>query len=315
MEKAMPEEPGDGARSGPGRGSRAVRPAPDHLRSHVISYTGYEGQATTRLHVPSASVSLCLAWEEPILLTPFRARPAQGGDWLSVVVGSRTRAALSETRRQGMGIVVDLTPLGAFALLRTPLRHLAQEMTATDEVIGAGWSERVTERLATATDWATRWEVLDRAIEDRCLTAPRPSPVVLEAWSLLRASRGRTRVEELARATGCGRRRLEVLFGEQIGLPPKSVARILRFQHALAHGPAHGMTWAETAARCGYHDQAHLSRDFRDLTGLTPTGSHTLLTGSPVMERTPVDGRISALSVAPSGPAAPWVAPTGPVRT
>jgi AraC-like DNA-binding protein len=44
------------------------------------------------------------------------------------------------------------------------------------------------------------------------------------------------------------------------------LARIVRFQRALAaRGP-----WAEVAQGCGYYDQAHLIRDFREFSGLSP---------------------------------------------
>ncbi len=55
-------------------------------------------------------------------------------------------------------------------------------------------------------------------------------------------------------------------------MPPKRVARILRLEHLLARvdGPE-PPDWARAAAECGFADQAHLGREVRELTGLTPT--------------------------------------------
>ncbi|MDQ0847597.1 helix-turn-helix domain-containing protein [Streptomyces sp. V1I6] len=92
-----------------------------------------------------------------------------------------------------------------------------------------------------------------------------------QSWDRLLASHGTVAINELAEATGCGSRRLQVLFREQIGLPAKTLARILRFQRAITLPTATKQTLAHTAAACGYHDQAHLARDFHALAGLTPT--------------------------------------------
>jgi AraC-like DNA-binding protein len=77
------------------------------------------------------------------------------------------------------------------------------------------------------------------------------------------------RVAELASEIGCSRRHLTDGFREQVGVSPKLLARILRFQRAVAlvgRGPG----WAEIAARCGYYDQAHMVRDFQQFAGAAP---------------------------------------------
>jgi transcriptional regulator GlxA family with amidase domain len=57
-------------------------------------------------------------------------------------------------------------------------------------------------------------------------------------------------------------------FRDEIGLPPKAVARLLRFERA---GELAGtMPWAELAFECGYYDQSHLINEFRAITGRTP---------------------------------------------
>jgi transcriptional regulator GlxA family with amidase domain len=52
---------------------------------------------------------------------------------------------------------------------------------------------------------------------------------------------------------------------------PKTAARILRFERAthLVRG-ARPERLAWIASKCGYHDQAHMTREFRTLAGITP---------------------------------------------
>ena len=68
---------------------------------------------------------------------------------------------------------------------------------------------------------------------------------------------------------GRSRRHLAARFREQVGLPPKTVARIMRFNRAIStlRGEA---ALAEVAFECGYYDLAHLTRDFREFAGTSP---------------------------------------------
>jgi AraC-like DNA-binding protein len=55
-------------------------------------------------------------------------------------------------------------------------------------------------------------------------------------------------------------------------MPPKTLARVLRFKHALGLLQRDdGARFAEIAETCGYYDQAHLNRDFRAFAGAPPT--------------------------------------------
>ena len=91
------------------------------------------------------------------------------------------------------------------------------------------------------------------------------------AVGLTLASRGRARVEEVARSLGWSRRRLERAFDQDLGIPPKLFARIVRLTAVLAslddgaRGPA-----VDLALAAGYFDQSHLLRDFRELAGGAP---------------------------------------------
>ncbi len=85
------------------------------------------------------------------------------------------------------------------------------------------------------------------------------------------AGRGRRPVAEIARRAGWGRRQLERAFRSGVGVTPKTLSRVIRFQNLLRlAGRDAGASWADLAARCGYADQAHLAREFRELAGVTP---------------------------------------------
>jgi methylphosphotriester-DNA--protein-cysteine methyltransferase len=61
-------------------------------------------------------------------------------------------------------------------------------------------------------------------------------------------------------------------FRDQVGLPPKLLARILRFDRVVARLRTQDPErWADVAYDAGYYDQAHFNRDFRELAGTTPS--------------------------------------------
>ncbi|GAA1775057.1 helix-turn-helix domain-containing protein [Streptomonospora arabica] len=195
-----------------------------------------------------------------------RAREATG-----FVAGVHDTAAFTADAGAQSGIELNLSPLGAYALLGAPARVYAREVVDLADALGPGAGGLV-ERIAEAPAWSERFALLDAALLGRLDTAALPHPDIARAWSVLAASRGRAGVGQLCRDTGRSRRLLAAGFGEQVGLPPKTMARILRFRAALARLRVPGpVSFAEVAADCGYYDQAHFSRECADLAGCTPS--------------------------------------------
>jgi len=87
----------------------------------------------------------------------------------------------------------------------------------------------------------------------------------------MRSSGGRANVSGLVDELGWSHRRLIARFREGIGLAPKTLGRVLRFERVSRLLQAvQEPRLAEVALDCGYYDQAHLNRDFREFTGTTP---------------------------------------------
>ena len=79
-------------------------------------------------------------------------------------------------------------------------------------------------------------------------------------------------VRELARRAGLGTRRLQSLFAEHVGISPKMLMRLNRFQRALRIARERGdLSWGAVALEAGYYDQPHLNHDCQEITGRAPS--------------------------------------------
>ena len=128
------------------------------------------------------------------------------------------------------------------------------------------------ERLRAEPTWLGRFAVLDRLLLHRLSTGPRPAPEVARAWQLLQAGGGSMPIGRIAAEVGWSHKHLITKVRQQIGLAPKTAARLIRFDRVLQALDRPGRRgWARTAAEAGYADQSHLIRDFRTFTGGTPS--------------------------------------------
>jgi AraC-like DNA-binding protein len=228
-------------------------------------YVGFRQPATGSecwLEPPQPSVTLIVT-----LQGGLRAAGQQlPGAWVG---GLSANCDTVETVGPYSCVDLKLTPLGAYRLLGVSMRELAGTTCALDEVCGAD-GRRVEEQLHDACDWASVFGAIERFLLARVAGSRSPDPAVEWAWSRLWQTSGQLPVATLAAEMGCSRRHLTARFRQQVGQPPKMVARLLRFQQVLRLVEAEPRRWADIAADCGYCDQSHLNRDFRDLAGTTP---------------------------------------------
>jgi AraC-like DNA-binding protein len=187
----------------------------------------------------------------------------------TLVTGARGTAAVKEDVGWRHGAAVGLTPAGARAVLGPPMRELTGAIIPLADLIGRR-ADELTGRLEAAPDWAARFSVLDDLLTVWLRSDREPDPLAAHGWRRLQQVGGRITVGGLAAELGVGRRRLETAFGQEIGLTPKTVARIARFQQAVQVLAAPPGTFS-TAAACGYADQPHFNREMRAMAGITPT--------------------------------------------
>src|SRR5262245_5750072 len=167
------------------------------------------------------------------------------------------------------GIQINLTILGARLFLGQPLHALANHIVTLEDVFGRA-GRRLVAELYDAPSWDARFAILDREIGARIDAARAPSPAVLWTWRRLVDTRGRIGIGTVVGEVGWSQKHLIAQFREQIGMAPKTLARVLRFARAVDRIKRGDKRLIDLADGCGYYDQAHFSRDVREFAGITP---------------------------------------------
>jgi AraC-like DNA-binding protein len=166
---------------------------------------------------------------------------------------------------------VRFRPFGATAFLPTPQHEIAG-FTIDVACIAVGLARELNGVLSATedlTEAATLVQSLLLHRIDRSSVDERVRAAVIEIMD----TQGAIGMDAVARHAAMTRRHLERRFLDDVGIPPKRLARIARFQRALrvleeVASPRRG---TDTAADCGYADQSHFIRDFRELAGCSPS--------------------------------------------
>jgi AraC-like DNA-binding protein len=253
---------------------REYRAAPAIARAVVCTWQGVGGWHRRMRLLPDGCLDL--VWDErnARLVRPTDRQVRRPVGDAALVTGIRIR------------------PGWASVITGAPVRHLPEVADLADvwDPFGA---QELAAALAAGASPAARRAVLTDAVARRLASSGGPDPRVLAAVSVL--GDPRANVGTAARHAGLSSRQLRRLFDEHIGLPPKILHSILRFQRLrawlAASGPGPGAL-ARAAADCGYFDQAHLCRDCARLGGLTPA---TLLAASASPAQINSAVRVSAL--------------------
>jgi transcriptional regulator GlxA family with amidase domain len=99
----------------------------------------------------------------------------------------------------------------------------------------------------------------------------RARPRLDAAVSEIIRNQGQARVRDLAAQLSWSIRQLEREFQAAVGITPKSLARVIRFQNLLRLVGENALReWAGMAVAVGYADQPHMTREFREFSGHTP---------------------------------------------
>lgn len=209
--------------------------------------------------------------------TPFRQLDHAGGvrQQARVLVAGQTTTAVRLIATPG-GCVVGarLRRWAAAMVTGVPQRAIAGGVEDL-AVVNPALARRLFDHVGGQPSLDAAMTALDEVLTAWLLSAggcgPTPHRALIGAIKQMEDSAGLVRVEVVASRVGVSTRQLERLFAHHVGLSPKQLLRVTRFQQVLTALQApHGSRWPDLAVRLGYYDQAHFINDFRGITGETP---------------------------------------------
>jgi AraC-like DNA-binding protein len=235
----------------------------------VQRYIGYRDAAALldRREVPSPNVTLIISFGPELRIRDL----ATGAEVIrsSFVAGLQQRPVVTSAREE-YGLQINLTPIGAYRVLGTPLSELTDRAVELTSLVGAD-AERLAAPLADARTCTDRFSLLDGEFFERLASGPRPAATTEWTWRRMQESGGRLPIGTLVSELGCTRKHLSERFHAEIGVPPKTLARLIRFSRAAPLLRDGRSSVGSVASACGYYDQAHLNREFTECARLSPT--------------------------------------------
>ncbi len=192
------------------------------------------------------------------------------------LVGPLTRARIEPLAPGSTVVGLRFPPGVAAAVLGVPASELVDLVVDADMLWGPE-AATAGARMAEAASPGRAGAILRGLVAGRLADAERPDPVVAEAVRRLMPWCAED-VAGVRSSLAVSERSLRRQCRAAIGVGPKALQRILRFQGLLARAqyavsrgrPAAGDGLALLAAASGYADQAHLTRECVRLTGVTP---------------------------------------------
>jgi len=170
-------------------------------------------------------------------------------------------------------VIIVFHPHGLNRLLHVPAFELNDKVIPfTDLFDGVGLA--LQSAIAAADRLTVKLDYIEAFFRKTASDHPSADdPLVTTALDLIQRNKGVFTIRQLTGIIGCNSRQLERKFNTAIGLSPKhycSIVRTLAFVKSLQSAtPKPNLT--RSAYDSGYYDQAHLIREFRKITGLTPS--------------------------------------------
>lgn len=214
---------------------------------------------------PTGAAVLGIVLGDPIVQVPRNGEGESFRATSGFLIGPSDEAMVNDPAGETWAVGIVATPVGCAAAFGVRPAGIRNRVVDPRDWPGFG----VRNELAAASpDEALN--LVDTALLEHLATPDAGLPRVADAVAALTEAPTRP-IAELAAELGISHGHLDREFGRIVGLTPRVLARVLRLRALVASIDVYGgVEWTTLAAELGWFDQAHLIRDFRRFTGVTP---------------------------------------------
>lgn len=188
----------------------------------------------------------------------------------SVIVGPQLTRVLLDINQSHKAVRVGFHPGGLHRLLGIAMNEMIDDNYDAADVFGTEMLQ-VNEQLQEAGNFDAIKEVVEQFLLKKSKLL-RPLLAFDKAMLELMQQNGNVPIEKIASLSCLSLRQFERVCKIRIGMPAKLFARLIRFSKAYRlHESFPQMSWTSIAYECGYFDQMHLIRDFKEFAAVSPT--------------------------------------------
>lgn len=212
----------------------------------------------------------------------FRARTAPPAEEAQIhtrswLVGLQSNYIVNEPLADSHMVGIRFRPGGSYPFIRCDAHEYHNKIIPMDAIWGRSVGE-LRERLYEASTPTARFHLLEDFLLSRLRDYQNDTAYIQHAVQSLATSGGAQSIKAMAIQIGISQKHFGNQFKKIVGVTPKTLARIYRFQQVLQHiKPIQAPDWAAIAHQCHYHDQSHFNKDFATFTGETPSNYVKLL--------------------------------------
>lgn len=245
----------------------------------LLSYVALIWVFESRFGVPLADSRLIVPDGRAKIIVPYRnslcaavnTRLLSAQEQHIFLVGIQTHpTTIASTATETGTIGIELTPKGLYHLFKLSMHELTNRMVSFEEVFGPPGA-RLQKRVGDAEDPKVKIALLQTALTHLLQQNEKEYALLDHTLDLLAQTHGMMRVQELATHLGYTKRYLDRLFQEHVGVSPKSLASILRFQEVYQGWMQHqSPPFFRDQWPAYYYDQSHFIKEFKRFTGFTP---------------------------------------------
>ena len=187
----------------------------------------------------------------------------------SVVVGLQSSSVILDVNKSHKAVRVGFHPGGMFRLLGFSMAEMIDGSYDAADIFGNEIQE-LNCKLQETKSFIEIKDLIEQFLLVKVKILKRALPFDKAMLELLRLN-GNVPIEQIASLACLSLRQFERISKERIGFSPKVFARLARFSKAyrLRENSPH-LTWTNIAYECGYFDQMHFIRDFKEFAGITP---------------------------------------------
>jgi len=249
---------------------REIKPQPP-LSEFVECFWTLEGDGRAEtagdLILPDGCVEMVLNFGDPFC--EHKQHNQKLTQPMRLVVGQMTGPMRIGPTGTVQLIGVRFNPGGTRPFFNIQTEEVTNRYASLDDV-ATDLDREITSREFEPSSLERSVRVLEELLTRRLQQPSNEVAPVRHAVNRILRSNGLIGINELASGAGISARQLERRFLREVGIGPKLLCRILRFQQVFHAAEQDSGNWASVAARCGYYDQSHLIRDFQQFAGAAP---------------------------------------------